>query len=315
MILEKTAVTCNAKWIIDGSIKKGGAQTNKNIKLILSCFNIECDLLISKVKFNNIYKYNDKIIEKYKKLNELISTLEIHISPNYLDLKLKELYLTYEYSLKKQEEKEELRRIKEQLREEEKLQKEIEEKREELLKEKTHYENALKSIQEKIENTFDNTQKEYLLCREKELIEHCNELENTLREIDYREANKRAGYVYVISNIGSFGEDVYKIGMTRRLEPMDRINELGDASVPFKFDVHALIFSDDAPKLEAALHKAFSKNRVNMISERKEFYRCSLREIETVVRQNYDKTIDFIYLSEAQQYRETLKIIDAQNSS
>ena len=129
-----------------------------------------------------------------------------------------------------------------------------------------------------------------------------------LENIDYREANKRAGYVYVISNIGSFGEGIYKIGMTRRLEPMDRVDELGDASVPFKFDVHAMIFSDDAPTLENALHKAFDDRKVNMINGRKEFFRVSLEEIEKVVKENHEKLIEFNEVPDAEQYRETLKI-------
>ena len=124
--------------------------------------------------------------------------------------------------------------------------------------------------------------------------------------MDYREANKRAGYVYIISNIGSFGDNVYKIGMTRRLEPTERIDELGDASVPFDFDIHAMIFSDDAPGLEAELHKAFENRKLNMVNQRREFFNVSLDEIEEVVRKNYDKTVDFIRIAPAEQYRESL---------
>ncbi|MBQ8515606.1 MAG: GIY-YIG nuclease family protein [Ruminococcus sp.] len=114
--------------------------------------------------------------------------------------------------------------------------------------------------------------------------------------------------MYIISNIGAFGENVYKIGMTRRLEPMDRINELGDASVPFKFDVHALIFTEDAPALEAALHNAFSDKKVNKINTRREFFRVSLREIKKVVRENFDKTVEWIEVPEADQYRQTVAL-------
>ena len=135
------------------------------------------------------------------------------------------------------------------------------------------------------------------------------DLDKAKQEVDYREANQKAGYVYIISNIGAFGENVYKIGMTRRLEPMDRIDELGDASVPFDFDVHALIFSDDAPALEAALHKAFDNRKVNMINQRREFFRVPLDEIEAVVKKNYDKTVEFIRIPPAEQFRMTQKII------
>ena len=131
------------------------------------------------------------------------------------------------------------------------------------------------------------------------------EVDAGIADVDYREANQRAGYVYVISNIGSFGDGVYKIGMTRRLDPMERVRELGDASVPFTFDVHALIFSDDAPKLEAALHRKFADRRVNMVNNRREFFRVSLDEIEKVVMANYDKTVEFTETAEAEQYRES----------
>lgn len=138
-------------------------------------------------------------------------------------------------------------------------------------------------------------------------------MDAALTNIDYRRANERAGYVYIISNIGSFGEGIYKIGMTRRLEPTDRIDELGSASVPFKFDIHALIFSADAPSLETALHQAFADYRVNKVNNRKEFYKIPLKEIEKLVKQYHDKTVTFEYVAPAEQYRETLKINESIN--
>ena len=133
-----------------------------------------------------------------------------------------------------------------------------------------------------------------------------SELEKEEKVIDYREQNAKAGYVYIISNVGSLGENVYKIGMTRRLEPQDRIDELGDASVPFSYDVHALIFSDNAPALEAKLHEHFYKNRVNKLNNRKEFFRADIYEIEKVVKENYDKVVDIVKEPPAEQYRESL---------
>ena len=123
----------------------------------------------------------------------------------------------------------------------------------------------------------------------------------------------RRGHVYVISNIGSFGEDVYKIGMTRRLDPMDRVLELGDASVPFKFDVHAIIFSEDAPSLENTLHKHFETNRLNLINRRREFFRVSLAEIERVVKENHGE-IEFTQIAEARESRESEAIRKKQSS-
>lgn len=135
-----------------------------------------------------------------------------------------------------------------------------------------------------------------------------DDIDKALNDIDYRQANMRAGYVYVISNIGAFGENVYKIGMTRRLDPQDRVDELGDASVPFRFDVHAMIFSDDAPALETALHRAFEDKKLNMVNHRREFFNVTLDEIKQVVRENYDKTVEFKDVPDAEQYRISMKM-------
>ena len=135
-----------------------------------------------------------------------------------------------------------------------------------------------------------------------------------MEDIDYRQANQKAGYVYVISNIGAFGENIYKIGMTRRLDPQERIDELGDASVPFNFDVHAMIFSDNAPALESALHKAFEDRKVNMVNQRREFFNVTLDEIKKVVKNNFDKTVEFIDVPDAEQYRVSLKMREEQHT-
>ena len=129
-------------------------------------------------------------------------------------------------------------------------------------------------------------------------------MDKALQDLDYREAN-RAGYVYIISNIGAFGENIYKIGMTRKLEPEERIAGLSGASVPFRFDIHAMIFSNDAPKLEAALHNAFADRKMNLVNGRKEFFMVTLEEIKKVVQENHDKTVEFLNVAEAQQYRES----------
>ena len=152
-----------------------------------------------------------------------------------------------------------------------KLQQELEEARTNITKEQRHFEKAHAALLEQIAKEPSQEIQDYLLIKLKDIEDRLTKLDASLKEVDYREANQKAGYVYVISNIGAFGNDVYKIGMTRRLEPMDRIDELGDASVPFAFDVHALIFSDNAPALEAALHNAFSDRKVNMVNQRRNF--------------------------------------------
>ena len=309
MVLNKTAATCSEVWTLNGSEAQGRVMTNQNIKQIIRCFNDECDMLISKVKFNNVNAYEEKIRKSYAALNKMNTKNSVSISYNYLELKISELRLAYEYAQKKQQEKEEQKRIREQMREEAKLQKEIEEARKDIEKEQRHYSNALEKLNKQLESC-DDVERDLLLEKKKEIEGHLSELDVAIKDIDYREANKRAGYVYIISNIGSFGENVYKIGMTRRLDPMERIDELGDASVPFKFDVHAIIFSDDAPSLETALHHAFDKKKVNMVNSRREFFKVTLDEIEEVVKENYDKTVEFIKIPQAEQYRESMKIIE-----
>lgn len=307
MISNKTAAICSTTWTVNNSFAQGRIMTNQNIKQILRCFNDECEMLISKVKFNNINAYTDKIKKSYEVLNKINSKHDVSISQEYLELKIQELQLAYEYALKKQEEKEERRFIREQMREEAKLMEEIEQRRKEVSKELSHYSRQAMQIEELLLKAPEED-KQHLIERKSFITSRLNELDREIKEMDYREANKKAGYVYIISNIGSFGENVYKIGMTRRLEPMDRIDELGSASVPFKFDVHAMIFSEDAPKLEAALHRAFDSKKVNMVNSRKEFFKVTLEEIESVVKDNFEKSIEFITIPEAEQYRETLKI-------
>lgn len=308
MIKHHTAAICNTVWKVQGSEKAGKQMIAENIKQTLRNFNIECDLCIGKVKFSNYDNIKARIYRAFELQNELNQTNDIHIVDEYYKLKIEELDLAYEYQKKKQQEKEELRQKREELREAERVAREIEEKRKELEKEQEHYQNYLKKIIEQIEVEKSEERKQYLIEKKEELDNNVNDVHLALKDLDYREANQRAGYVYIISNIGAFGENIFKIGMTRRLEPEDRIAELSGASVPFKFDVHAMIFSDDAPKLEAALHNRFADKKVNLVNGRKEFFNVSLDEIKQVVRENHDKTVEFINVPDAEQYRESLML-------
>lgn len=231
--------------------------------------------------------------------------MKISISQSYLNAKVKELRLAFEYRQKKQEEKEEQKAARAEQREQARLQKEIDEQRKKFEKEQSHYQTAFEKLQLQIEQNPDNAD---LLKKKEQLENHLSDIDKALSDIDYRQANMRAGYVYVISNIGAFGENIYKIGMTRRLDPQDRIDELGDASVPFNFDVHAMIFSDDAPALEAALHRAFEDRKLNMVNQRREFFNVTLDEIKEVIRQNFDKTVEFVDVPNAEQYRVSQKL-------
>ena len=307
MIKNKTAVTGNTAWTVDNSKAKGKKMVTDMQKLLMRAFNSECDEVISKVKYNNIESAQKRITASHTAISKLGTIMSIEISWAYFELKMAELKLSLEYQIKKQEEKEEQKEIKQQMREEAKLQKEIEEEKKKIAKEQNHYENALKQINDRLINADEN-EKDKLLEKQQELENELVHIGKSLEDIDYRQANARAGYVYVISNIGAFGENVYKIGMTRRLEPTDRVDELGDASVPFNFDIHAMIFSDNAPKLENSLHKAFENKKLNFVNTRREFFNVTLEEIKNVVTANYDKTVEFTELAVAEQYRTSLKM-------
>lgn len=315
MISNNTAATYTTTWTVNKSEAQGRKMVKDNVKQILRSFNIECETLIDKVKFNNVESIRKRIIKSYETLNKLNSMMSIKITPEYLDLKLQELSLSYEYAVKKQDEKEAEKERRAEMRELAKLERELAEERKKVEKEQKHYQQALKTVLSQLKANPDEATIAELETKKAEILKHLDNIDKSLANIDYRENNQKAGYVYVISNIGSFGKDVYKIGMTRRLEPMDRVDELGSASVPFNFDVHAMIFSDDAPALEAALHRAFEDKKLNMINKRREFFNVTLDEIEAVIKANFDKTVDFVREPDAEQYRESLLIKETQNNN
>lgn len=301
------AVFGNENWTVNGNSAKGKKMVHDMQKLLLRAYNAECDDAIEHVRFNNIEACTKKIHASADAISKLGSIMGIYIKNDYVYMKIKELRLVHEYQVKKQEEKEAARDLRQRQREEAKAQKELEEARKKLEKEQTHYENALSKLDEQIK-TAPAANRADLERRRKELADKLQGIEADIKQVDYRAANQRAGYVYIISNIGAFGEGIYKIGMTRRLDPMERVYELGDASVPFNFDVHAMIFTEDAPGLEAALHSAFANKKLNFVNQRREFFRVSLDEIKAVVKKNYDKTVEFVDIPPAEQYRESLKM-------
>ena len=305
MIKKNIAVSGSTDWTVNNNKAKGRKMVNDMKKLLLRAFNSECDETIGKVKYNNFEVSKRKILKSAEQIQKLGTVMNVYITQAYINSKIDELYLSFEYQQKKQQEKEEKRELRAQQREEAKLKKEIEEKRKKIKKEQTHYQQALKNLLSQIK---EHGETEDLIAKKAELETELSNIDKSIKDIDYREANQKAGYVYVISNVGSFGENIYKIGMTRRLEPQDRVDELGDASVPFKFDVHAMIFSDNAPALEAALHRAFENRKLNMVNTRREFFYVTLDEIKQVVKENFDKTVEFIDFPDAEQYRTSLKM-------
>jgi len=307
LIREKTAIVCHTKWVVEGSERKGQQMTNQYMRLMLRAFNGECDAAILKVKWNNITTMETRIRKTYEAINKLGTINNIEITSEYCNSKIDELRLTHQYQEKLYEEKEEQRRIKEQMREEEKTQKEIEKATREAETEEKRYQQALEKARKEVEEA----QGEKLT----ELNEQIVELEERLKEAQQlkertisRAQLTKSGYVYVISNIGSFGEDVYKIGMTRRFEPMDRVRELSGASVPFSYDIHAMIYAENAPELEGTLHNAFESKRVNMVNARREFFKVTLDEIQKVVEENHAE-IEFTQIAEAKEYRETVAML------
>jgi hypothetical protein len=308
LVKEGAAVTANENWKVNNSAAEGRKMVNDMKKLVLRSFNNECDYCVDHVRFNNIEASEKRIDKSFEVLNKLGRIMRASITEEYRKLKHDELHLAFEYQQKKQEEKEELKRIREEQREQQKLEQEIRQARERIAKERRHYAQAVKELQVRLDGDLSAEERGAIELRLAEYQQSIAALENEEKVIDYREQNAKAGYVYVISNNGSFGEGVYKIGMTRRLEPMDRVDELGDASVPFTFDVHALIFSENAPALEAKLHEHFRDRRVNRLNDRKEFFRADIHEIEQVIRENYDKVVDVVREAPAEQYRESLLI-------
>ncbi|HBW2219882.1 DUF4041 domain-containing protein [Klebsiella quasipneumoniae] len=284
-------------------------RRNTAINFLLDAFNGKVDSTLSKIKHNNYGILSQEIKDAFELVNFNGSAFRsAKITDIYLQARLNELKWGVAVNEIMLEEKEEQRRIKEQLREEEKARRE--------------YEKAIKEAEKEekaIQQAIDKATKELMLAGEEQRMA----LEQKLAElqIKYEEAeakNQRAismaqqtrsGHVYVISNIGSFGENVYKIGMTRRLEPLDRIRELGDASVPFSFDVHAMIYSDDAPSLENHLHKVFNDKQVNKVNSRKEFFNVGIKDIKSTIQ---EMSIDahWTMFAEAKEYRESLALAE-----
>ena len=305
LIKNKLAVTGSTDWTVNGNNTKGRKMISDTQKLLLRAFNTECDEIVNKIKYTNFDASLNKMYKSSETISKLGTVMNISITQKYLDAKVKELRLAFEYQQKKQEEKEAMKAAREAQREQAKVQRELEEQQKKFEKEQTHYQTAYEHIISQLQQKPNDID---LLNKKSELENKLSDIDKALSDIDYRQANMKAGYVYVISNIGAFGENVFKIGMTRRLNPQERVDELGDASVPFKFDVHAMIFSDDAPALEAALHRAFEGKKVNMVNQRREFFNVTIDEIKKVIRENYDKTVEFVDVPDAEQYRISKKM-------
>lgn len=304
MIRDSIACEAPSDIAYNNSLKEGAKIVNDWVKLMLRAFNGECDAIIMKAKFNNIEQLEKRIRKSAEEISNIGQRMRISIRSSYVELKVEELHVAYEYELFKEQEKERIRAIREEEREKALAEKELAAARAKVEKDMKRIHDEIDSLTAKME-TASEAETEAIRRRVAELENSNAELNAKMEHIDVRTANVRSGWVYVISNIGSFGENVYKIGMTRRDQPQDRVDELGDASVPFRFDVHAFIFSADAVALETALHHRFSNRRVNLVNQRKEFFNVSLDEIEKEVKANHSEVVEFIRTAAAQEYRES----------
>ncbi|HDP1830297.1 TPA: DUF4041 domain-containing protein [Staphylococcus aureus] len=281
---------------------------NAQAKQIIRLFNAETSQLINKVNSKNIESMQNKIFKSYEGINKIFETDNVRIPENLLDIKLEMLDLMHKYQVKIEDEKIIRREERARLKEIEQAEKEMEKKLKELDKDIRHHNNEIKKLTMYLNNTDLQVEKELYIEKIRELDQSLKDLNSERENVEDRKDNAQSGFVYIISNIGSFGENVYKIGVTRRLEPMDRINELSSASVPFEFDVHALIFSENAFELESKLHEYFKKYKVNKVNGRKEFFKVNINEIKDKVLSEHNSTVQFIDEPKAIQYRETLRL-------
>ncbi len=289
------AIEASDMFSYNNSLALGRRMTADFSKLMLRAYNAEADNCVRALRAGALAAATKRLETAANTIARLGKMMEMRVAPEYHDLRITELELTADYLFKQQEEREAAREERERLREERKAEQELAQQREKLDKERAHYANTLAAL------------------RAQGATAEVEEIESRLREIDaaievndFRAANIRAGYVYVISNVGAFGRSVVKIGMTRRLEPMDRIRELGDASVPFPFDVHALYFSDDAVTLENELHNAFGARRVNHANPRREFFFATPEEVRDVLAEKVGSLLEYASTPEAEQYYQSL---------
>lgn len=288
------AVQATTSWTVNNSAAQGRKMVKEFSKLLLRAYNGEADVLVNKMRPYKLDSAIDQLNKARATISRLGQTMNIAITDAYHHVRLEELRLTADFLAKKEAEKEAEREERERLRDEAKARQQFEAEKARLLKEQAHYLSALERLR------ATGTAEE-IAATEEELAE----INDAIHGVEEREANIRAGYVYVISNFGSFGDNMVKIGMTRRLDPLDRVRELGDASVPFKYDVHALIFSDDAVSLETRLHQAFQERRVNMVNLRREFFYATPIEVRDVLTQADGSVLEFVEEPEADEWHQS----------
>lgn len=274
LIVDRKAATCD---YVDND------KHNTAIKFVTDAFNGKVDSALSKVKYDNYGTIKQQIEDAFNVVNYTgVAFRNARISEIYLNARLDELKWAVATNELKKIEQDEQRRIKELMREEERAQREIQKAIDAAEKEEKILKKAMEEARKQIESANEEERLQFE-AKLQDLQDKLTAAEEKNKRALSMAQQTRSGHVYVISNIGSFGENIYKIGMTRRLEPKDRVTELGDASVPFSFDIHAMIYSTDAPTLEKTLHKKFVNNQVNKVNPRKEFFDVTLADIRNMI--------------------------------
>lgn len=288
-----TAIHTGTGWTVNGSAQKGAKMTRDLARLMLRAYNSEAENIVRTLRPHSLGPAIARLDKARETIAKLGTVVQLRVSDDYHRWRVYELELTADYLAKVEEEKERLREERARQREEQKALREMEAEKNRLEKERAHYQAALARLRER-GDADAAAQMEGRIA----------EIDSAIVGIENREANIRAGYVYVISNFGSFGEHVVKIGLTRRLDPLDRVRELGDASVPFNFDVHALVFSEDAVGLETALHQRFADKRVNLVNMRREFFYVTPQEVRTALEEiGKQQLLEFHDEAEAPEWR------------
>lgn len=294
LVKAKAAIEMSNMFTFDNSLAKGRKMSNDLGKLMLRAYNAEVDNSLRSLRAGNVVTAKKRVEASRAAIMKLGRMMQMRISDAFHALRIEEIELTSDYLMKKQEEREAARVERARLREERQVEAELAAERERLNKERSHLVNALEALRS---SGSSDPELEYKL----------SEIDKAIVQNDYRAANIRAGYVYVISNQGAFGANVIKIGLTRRLEPLDRVNELGSASVPFRFDIHCLFFSEDAVTLEAELHQHFDDRRVNRANSRKEFFFASPSEVREVLIPKVGNLLDYTDGAESVEYLQSVR--------
>lgn len=298
--LEKDMVKNGEALLLSDGYEKG------IYKLVLRAFNKETDMIINSVTVNNFHTKSNQIQRAFDSINN--NSIYVNLSYDFLDLKLKKLELAHEYMMKLDVENEILKEEREREKENRIAEKEIQEKKDKINKEIRHYNNAINELEEQL-TVANKAEKSNLEKQLSELNSTLKQLEDENIDLDFKLNNVSAGYVYIISNVGSFGKDIYKIGVTRRENWHERIAELSSASVPFRFDENIIVFSKNAFELETNLHKYFDDRRVNLVNYRKEFFKVTLDEVKEALKKFDVYEFDSLNYETSDEYNQTLEIL------